>query len=142
MKNSLNEKTRAFNNSSASSISWSRVAIACGIVAASLLGLLYLDEAVSSPKSPNPYLWADPYADYGIDVDDSGEKVHKLPQLVSSHIEPDSKTINATTGQLPLRKAIVISSYKDQNVQWLDELSKYSRGSVACPTPVHSEFAD
>lgn len=142
MKHVLIEKTRTLNSTAKPGISWSRVTIACGIIAASFLGLLYLDEAVTSPTKPRPYLSTDPYAGYGIDVDESGANKHRLPQLISSNIEPDSKTINATTGQLPLRKAIVISSYKDQNVEWLEELSKYSRGSVAHQTLVHSTCVD
>lgn len=50
------------------------------------------------------------------------------PHLVDSSPEIDSATIDPATGLLPSRKALVISSYKDQDVSWLDELHNVSKG--------------
>lgn len=124
----LKARARSLKAKPQTNATWTRVAIACGVVLLSLLALLYLDDAFVSSPDNHPQTSSDMYAGYGINTDDGSSGSKNLPKLVSGQVEPDSKTINPATAQLPLRKAVIVSSYKDQNVAWLDKLSRVSRG--------------
>lgn len=114
-----------------------RTIIACAVVIATILSLFYMDG--TSFPSHRKFLAESQYEGY--DLDEAGNGAdgarQRFPTLVSSNSEPDSRTIDPQTGQLPLRKAIVISSYRDQDVQWLEELSQVSKGydlDITAPT--------
>lgn len=126
---SLRQRTRALTPN-ATGASLSRIIGACAVVFFSLIALLYLDDAFPSTESRASTMSAQ--LNSGIDLDDPAEGSKDVsvsrPQLVDSSPEPDSATIDPATGQLPQRKALVISSYKDQDVSWLEELNSISQG--------------
>lgn len=124
-KTDFGEKTLNLQSQARTNATWSRVAFACAAIVVSLYGLLYLDTSVVSEHPATAY---DPYDGYGESTGGAASNDGSLPKLVSSNDEPDSKTIDPKTGQLPLRKAIILSSYKDQDVSWVDDLKSVSKG--------------
>lgn len=121
----LGEKTFNLRPQTRTNATWSRVAFACAAIVVSIYGLLYLDTTVVSEHPASAY---DPYDGYGESIGGAASHEGSLPKLVSSNDEPDSKTIDPSTGQLPLRKAVILSSYKDQDVTWIDDLKTVSKG--------------
>lgn len=124
----LRRDTRALKRSPATLASSSRVFLAFTVIVLALAGLFYLDD--SFPGSDRQGNLASSFLGQEYDDDMGGSKdiTVSRPHLVDTSPEPDSATIDPATGQLPLRKGLVISSYKDQDVSWLEELHRIAKG--------------